>query len=128
MAEQLAFQQIVRKRPTVDWYEGEIAPGAEIVKGARRQFLAGAGFTLDQHTDIDGGHSLDDAQRILKGEGLTEQVEPSEGFGPFTVAHRRPDAVLHNGPLSRRLRIPPRHAGSNRRARMRELVNYAGSR
>ena len=76
---------------------------------------------------IDGGHSLDDAQRILKCEGLTEQVEPGEGFGPFTVAHRRPDAVLHNGPLSRRLRIPPRHAGSNRRARMRELVNYAGS-
>ena len=55
MSEQLVLDQAVGKRAAVDRYERVIAAGAGVMDLARRQFLAGAGFALDQHLHVATG-------------------------------------------------------------------------
>ena len=60
MPEQFRFQQVFRQRRTVHGNQGLVCPGAAAVQGAGHQFLAGAGFTGDEHRCFRGGHGGDD--------------------------------------------------------------------
>ena len=53
MAEHLAFEDRFRHGRAVDRDERPVAPLAEIVQGARRDFLAGAGLAAQQHIDVE---------------------------------------------------------------------------
>ena len=58
VAEQFAFQQAGGNGGAVQLDEGALPARAEVVDGARHQFLAGAGFAVDQHGGIGGRHGL----------------------------------------------------------------------
>src|SRR5205814_8736828 len=51
MAEELALEERLRQRRTVDGDEGLAGPRARRVDAARHQLLAGAGLALDQDRD-----------------------------------------------------------------------------
>src|SRR5476649_2183755 len=52
MAEQFAFEEVLRNRGTVDGEKGPGGAPAVVIDGARHQFLAGAAFAQDQAGDI----------------------------------------------------------------------------
>ena len=58
MAEQLGFEQGIGQRTAVFDHERLLRTGAGEVDGARQQFLAGAGFTGDQHRELMRGNLL----------------------------------------------------------------------
>ena len=49
MTEQLAFEERLRKRATIDRNERQIAPGVEVMDGTGRELLPGSRFTADQN-------------------------------------------------------------------------------
>jgi len=59
VAEQLAFEQIQRNGRAIHFDEGASASRADVVNGARDQFLAGTRFPLDQYSRICGRHAFD---------------------------------------------------------------------
>ena len=59
VAKKLAFQQIQRNGSAIQLYERASAPRADVVNRARDQLLAGAGFSLDQHSGIGGRDAFD---------------------------------------------------------------------
>ena len=64
MAEQFAFQQPRRQRRAMDADERPIAARAVVVNGFRKQLLAGAALSSDQHTRFTDRHfanSVEDA-------------------------------------------------------------------
>ena len=65
VAEQLAFQQIVRNCPAVYHFEGPVGAGAEIVDRPGHQFLAGAALAIDQHRDVGTGNARDHLEDTL---------------------------------------------------------------
>jgi hypothetical protein len=58
MAEQDRFDQIFGDSPAIDRYERLFATVAAALYGARNQFLADAGFALDQDRNTRGGRLL----------------------------------------------------------------------
>ena len=52
VAEELAFQQVLRNRCAVDGQERLLRPLAMMINGARDQFLARAAFSGDQRRGI----------------------------------------------------------------------------
>ena len=54
VAEQLAFEQAGGDGGAIELDEGAVFARARVVDGARQQFLAGAGFAVDQHGGIGG--------------------------------------------------------------------------
>src|SRR6266702_581096 len=58
VSEELGFQQSSRDGGAIDLYKGPIAAGAQIVKSAGNEFLAGAGLSRNQHGRIGGRHRL----------------------------------------------------------------------
>ena len=58
MPEHLAFQQAGGDGGAIQVDEGALAPRAEVVDGARHQFLAGAGFAENQDRGIGGRNRL----------------------------------------------------------------------
>ena len=78
VAEHLAFQQAGGNGGAIQLDEGALAARAEVVDGARQQFLAGAGFAVDQHRGIggrDGLHLLQNGlQRAALADDLLEAV------------------------------------------------------
>ncbi len=56
MAEQLAFDEVLRQRPAIDRHERLIGPQALLVEGSGDEFLAGPGFAEDQHARMCRGH------------------------------------------------------------------------
>src|SRR2546427_7326082 len=50
VAKKFTFQQIQGNGSTIEPYEGAPTPRAEVVNRARDQLLAGASFSLDQHS------------------------------------------------------------------------------
>ncbi len=58
VAEQLGFEQAGGDCGAIDFDEGAIAARAEIMDGARDEFLARAGFAANQHGGIGGSDGL----------------------------------------------------------------------
>src|SRR3954451_23530927 len=75
MAEQFAFEQIIRQGAAIDRNEGKVPAAAEIVKSARRQFLAGAGLALKQDGGIDRGDPVKDVQGLAKPARIAREVQ-----------------------------------------------------
>lgn len=66
MAKQFIFHQVLGKRRPIYRNEWEISPWAQVVNGAGAQFLAGSGFTNNQHrlaTPRDHRHFLQEGQK-----------------------------------------------------------------
>ena len=59
VAEQLAFQEVLRDGRTVQRQERRLGPRAVLVDGAGDQFLAGAAFAGNQHGDALAGDAAD---------------------------------------------------------------------
>ena len=78
MAEQLAFQKIVRQRAAVDRNERKIAARAQVMQRARGQLLAGPGLALHQNGGVDCRDALDDAQRVQEDRGFAQQIQLRE--------------------------------------------------
>ena len=78
VAEEFAFQQAGGNGGAVELDEGGLLARTEVVYGARQQFLAGAGFAVDQHGGIGGRHGLQllegGFQRAALADDLLEAV------------------------------------------------------
>src|SRR4030095_1327582 len=66
MAKELALKQSGGNRRAIDFYQGPLAAPAEIVNGARDQFLARAGFALDENRRISRCHRGDLLENLLQ--------------------------------------------------------------
>ena len=65
VAEQLAFQQVLRDGGAVDGQEGLIGTAAVLVQGAGDQLLARPAFAQDEHVDILRRHPADGLAHLL---------------------------------------------------------------
>ena len=74
VAEQLRFEQVMRYGRHVQCDERPIRARAVTMQGLRRQFLAGAGFTVDQHRDIGSRQAPDGPKRLLHRGRLTDDL------------------------------------------------------
>jgi len=79
MAEQLAFQQSFGNGGAIDGDERRVGPVAVLVKGAGDPFLAGAGFTADEHVDRLGGDAADFLVDFLHRVAFADQRIPGAG-------------------------------------------------
>ena len=74
VAEHLAFQQAGGNGGAVQLDERALPARAQVVDGAREQFLAGAGFAVDQHGGIGGRHGLHLLQNGLQRAALADDL------------------------------------------------------
>ena len=118
MPKQLAFEQPLRHRRTVDRHKGMAAPRALVVQGTRHQFLARAAFALNQDGTAGGGQALQEAKQALHHGTFAEQLAKAialrppggvrgfPGAGPVPLRpyapRRRPRAVSRVWPQSDR--------------------------
>ena len=65
VAEQFAFQQVLRDGGAVDRDKRRLGAGAVLVDGAGDQFLARPGFAPDEHGDGLGGDAADFLADVL---------------------------------------------------------------
>ena len=72
VAEQLAFQQVLRDGGAVEGQERCFAPGAVLVDGPGDQFLAGAALAGDQHGDVLGRDAADGLVHLAHGRAGAE--------------------------------------------------------
>ena len=70
MAEQFALDQVFGNGGAVDLDEHGVLAQALRVDGARRQFLAGAGFAVDQHAAVGGRHQRNLLAQRLHGNAV----------------------------------------------------------
>ncbi len=97
VAEQLALHQGFGHRRTVDGDERAVAPRAEVVDGARHQFLASAAFAGQQHRRFAGGDLPDHREYGLHRWRCPDQVDqhalvaqlPLQALGFFDEAALR---------------------------------------
>src|SRR5579872_5817382 len=94
VSKQLALEQSRRNRGAVEFDESVRLAAAQIVDGARDQFLAGAGFSVNEHRRIGGRNGFDLFQDAA--QGLT----PADNFFKLEFA---PDLVLEVQLLLRQL-------------------------
>ena len=81
MTKKLALQQGFRNGPTVDGHKRS-RRSAQLVDGARDDFLSSTGFPGDENVGFGGCHASDKAHHFLHGVGLTDEVGQALGFGP----------------------------------------------
>ena len=89
VAEQFGFDQAGRDRRAVDGDEGAVAARPAVMKGLGEDFLAGAGFALDQQRDVEADDALGAADGV--GDGLVAQVQFVEGGAAGRGGGRRGD-------------------------------------
>jgi len=65
MAKEFALQECGRDRGAIQKDEGPLPPAAEVMNGARHQFLARAGLALDEDGCVGRGHELDSVYNSL---------------------------------------------------------------
>ena len=82
MPEELAFQQRVGQRGTVDRHERSVGSAALAMNGLGHQFLARATFTSDQ----DRGFGVSDAGKLVE-EFLHRRAGPEHLVKPFQALH-----------------------------------------
>jgi len=59
---------------TVEFDEGSVPAGAQLVKGARDEFLARAGFAANEHCGTGGGNGLDILEHQTERGALTDDL------------------------------------------------------
>ena len=74
VAEQFRFEQILGDRGGVDGDERLVGARAVAVQGTRHQFLAGAGFAVDQHGGVGLREAADGAEHFLHRRRLAEDL------------------------------------------------------
>jgi hypothetical protein len=77
-SEQLRFEQGVGDRAAVDGHEGLLVPRTPAVDGPRDQFLARAALTRDQHIALAGCGLLDNAEDLLHGCAVADDLIEAE--------------------------------------------------
>ena len=77
MAEQLAFDQVLRQGAAIDRHQRHFRPQALIVQRPGDQFLARARLAHDQHGRIGGGHLGDQAADELHAGRVADQLRAS---------------------------------------------------
>ncbi|MPN01383.1 hypothetical protein SDC9_148592 [bioreactor metagenome] len=88
MAEQFGLQQILGNRRRVDGDEGLVGAWAMPVQGASDQFLAGTGFTGDQHCRMRQRQAADGPENLLHGRRLTQNLRDQPLlFGRTILVH-----------------------------------------
>ena len=73
MTEQLCFQQRLRDRAAVDRDEAVRTPRTPVMDRARRQLLAGSGFTGNQHRAGGGRDGLEQLREIAHGAAAADE-------------------------------------------------------
>ena len=73
MAEQFVFDQVVGQGAAVDRDEGFVAAPAQVVDGARGQFLAAAGFAGDEDAGVIAGDLVQYFEHFPESGGVTDQ-------------------------------------------------------
>src|SRR3546814_20319920 len=84
VTDQFAFQQLRRNRSAIDRYKRPLTPLRVIVQISRNHFLAGAGFTKNQHT----GFGVGDLFHLLP-----DVLHRSAGPDPAAEMIKRPRAA-----------------------------------
>ncbi len=82
----MEFDQRRRQGAAIDGDEGFAAPIGRPLDGARHQFLADAGFALDQHGDIGFCRALAQPQRPAHGFALRNNVAEGDLAGSLASA------------------------------------------
>ena len=77
--EDFAFHQMFRQRTAVHRHERLMRARTQVVNGAREDFLAGAGFTRDQHRRITLGESRHPLEFIQKRRAIANDL-PETNF------------------------------------------------
>src|SRR5437762_14383577 len=67
MAEQFAFQELLRNRGAIDSQERQLAAVAMMINGAGDKFLAGTAFSGDQRSGIGARELADELEDLLHG-------------------------------------------------------------
>ena len=76
VAEEFALKQSERDCCTIEFHEGRVGAAAEAMDGAGDQFLAGAGFTLNEDRGIGGRGGLDLLENTTEGgSGADDFIE-----------------------------------------------------
>jgi hypothetical protein len=91
VAEEFGLEDGVGYGAAIDGDERFAATIAEIVDGARGEFLAGASLTTQQHGGIDGGALLQHGQRLPEDHRVADEVERAP-IGLFLRLRRHHDA------------------------------------
>ena len=122
VAEQDQLDQILGDGAAIDGDERLGAALARAVDGARDQFLADAGFALDQHRDVRGGGLLGGAQHRAHARAAGDDVLEGERAGA---------AALDAGELAleraRRERVAQRHLQPLGADRLDDEIDRAGA-
>ena len=90
VAEYLALEQALRQAAAVEGDELFALASAEVVQAARDQFLAGAGFALDQHVGVGIGDVGDQFAQLLHGRRTTDDAL-LQRLAPGQLAPERAD-------------------------------------
>ena len=83
MAEELALEQVLRKRGAVDGEERPLRATALVVDGAREKFLAGPRFAGDEDRALGGGDLRHEAEDALDARAAADDVGRSRDRGLF---------------------------------------------
>ena len=87
VAEQLCLDQFARDRGHVDGNERTGAATAEIMQGARHQFLPGATFAVDHHREVRRRQPRDRAVYILHRRRAANERHALIAFAAWFVRH-----------------------------------------
>ncbi len=79
VTEELRLQQFAGNGRGVERDEGLAGTRGMLVQGAGDQFLAGTGFTRDQHRHTGAGQTADGAKHLLHGRSATQQFRNRRG-------------------------------------------------
>ena len=87
VAEQLALDQALRKRPDVGGDERPVAAVAQVVDGPGDEFLAGAALALDQDRDVGVGDLADPREDLADGGALADHLRDLASDGQPVAEH-----------------------------------------
>ena len=90
VAEELALEDALGERRTVDRHEEPVAPVARRVDGARDELLAGAGFALDEHRGGRRRHPRDQREDVPNRGAVADDLVPRPGFLEIRVLGGEP--------------------------------------
>src|ERR1700693_3889823 len=100
VAKELAFQQIQRNGSTIQPYKRTSAPRADVVDGVCDEFLAGAGFTLDQHSRTGGRDSFDLFKHRFQRRTIADDLLESARVRILITSPQYPDSCHREPPLT----------------------------
>ena len=123
MAEQLAFQQVLRNRAAIDGDERLLGARTEFVQRLRQGLLAGAAFAQQQHRDVGGGKPFDVAADLQHGLVAGHDAVDRRAGGPCGEA-----AVLRLEPVQVQPAFDDRAQHLDFHRLLAEIVGAGGNR